>query len=581
MRRSGRKRRANWREEMDLRVRSSRARGDGDLVPVKSRGGRPTHRKKCKAKSAVTRSKRRTRFCSNCGFKFISVDANFCANCGTKRTILESSDSESDDSVDESTSDESEGGSVASTDKGAASASASACEDNGEASSSGHQVQKAGRPKSQLHRLRCGWSVCQENGTRTYVAPDGTRFKDRAKASQYHNEKVPKLEPMRQDGWNVFVNKLRTHNLWIAPNGDQFNSYVSALAYSKSASVPFYGKDGRTKDITSFFAKQRQKDGTTTHPIDLSNTSIRGSVQHNRGPTPQEENKEESQPQRRPRQCAREKRRKKRPKERQKKRKKNKGKFVIPKQNADGVALQNMLRDCRILRNQRRQTVVAQMVEEYTKKYTKARQISDGMANKIVKQLVKGLFTYGNLLDTTNIFQRFLGSPEVREIGSIGLLRDNRERRWKTVEAIVENIQRYLTVILECKGSTHTGGSRSTIDERAYRTVLAACSGENLVKQRLRFEASQCLVRRSDSLTRSFVLPNRNLSQGVIPRNVSRACNDRTKLEEAPDSGYVACSRKTYRNKMSDKVTNLYSCCTHDLILIYYHCCKIGVGPNR
>ena len=121
MRRSGRKRRANWREEMDLRVRSSRARGDGDLVPVKSRGGRPTHRKKCKAKSAVTRSKRRTRFCSNCGFKFISVDANFCANCGTKRTILESSDSESDDSVDESTSDESEGGSVASTDKGAAS----------------------------------------------------------------------------------------------------------------------------------------------------------------------------------------------------------------------------------------------------------------------------------------------------------------------------------------------------------------------------------------------------------------------------------------------------------------------------
>ena len=45
-----------------------------------------------------------------------------------------------------------------------------------------------------------------------------------------------------------------------------------------------------------------------------------------------------------------------------------------------------------------------------------------------------------------------------------------------------------------------------------------------------------------------------SLMEGVRPDNLSRACEDRAKLEEAADSGYVACSRKTYRNKMPDKV---------------------------
>ena len=42
--------------------------------------------------------------------------------------------------------------------------------------------------------------------------------------------------------------------------------------------------------------------------------------------------------------------------------------------------------------------------------------------------------------------------------------------------------------------------------------------------------------------------------QGVHPRNVLRGVQDRTKLEEDQNSGYVVCSRKRYRNKMPDKV---------------------------
>lgn len=42
--------------------------------------------------------------------------------------------------------------------------------------------------------------------------------------------------------------------------------------------------------------------------------------------------------------------------------------------------------------------------------------------------------------------------------------------------------------------------------------------------------------------------------QGVHPRNVLRGVRDRTKLQEAKDSGFVMCTRKRYRNKIPDKV---------------------------
>ena len=98
------------------------------------------------------------------------------------------------------------------------------------------------------------------------------------------------------------------------------------------------------------------------------------------------------------------------------------------------------------------------------------------------------VFTYGNLLDTSAVFVRMLQSPEIRELTLLGGHRDNREKYWQTLEAIVANITSYLTVVLQTKGP------RTTINQRAYRTVLAACSGENLVKQKSMSTAGTVLV---------------------------------------------------------------------------------------
>ena len=46
LRRSGRKRNAEWRDTMELSIRASRSKGTSDTIPVSSRGGRPSHKKK-------------------------------------------------------------------------------------------------------------------------------------------------------------------------------------------------------------------------------------------------------------------------------------------------------------------------------------------------------------------------------------------------------------------------------------------------------------------------------------------------------------------------------------------------------
>ena len=97
---------------------------------------------------------------------------------------------------------------------------------------------------------------------------------------------------------------------------------------------------------------------------------------------------------------------------------------------------------------------------------------------QITKRLMQGIFTYGNLLDTSAVIVRVLSAPEFREMLVIGQQRDHRAKYWQTLQAIIDNIKKYLTVILQTKGS------RTTIDARAYRTVLAACSGKNLTKLR-------------------------------------------------------------------------------------------------
>ena len=86
------------------------------------------------------------------------------------------------------------------------------------------------------------------------------------------------------------------------------------------------------------------------------------------------------------------------------------------------------------------------------------------------------------------MFARVMKSPEIRELTMIGQHREHREKYWQTVQLIIDNIEKYLTVILQTKGS------RTTVANRAYRTVLAACSGKNIKEQRIVGQTSKILV---------------------------------------------------------------------------------------
>ena len=108
---------------------------------------------------------------------------------------------------------------------------------------------------------------------------------------------------------------------------------------------------------------------------------------------------------------------------------------------------------------------------------------------QIANRLVSHIFTYGSLLDASALFGRVLNAPEIRELASIGRSSGDRSPKyWQTVQAIIENVENYLTVLLQTKGP------RTTVNARAFRTVLAACSGQNLQEQRRVHEASMILV---------------------------------------------------------------------------------------
>ena len=92
------------------------------------------------------------------------------------------------------------------------------------------------------------------------------------------------------------------------------------------------------------------------------------------------------------------------------------------------------------------------------------------------------------------MFQKVLQSPAIRELRAHGAHGDMRTKRWQTLEAIVANIQSYLTGVLACKTKKHKGGQRTTVNQQTYRTILAACVGKNLVKLRGLTEASVLLV---------------------------------------------------------------------------------------
>ena len=48
IRRSSRKRRSDWKETLSLSVRASRAKAGDSTIPVRTRGGQPSHKKRHK-----------------------------------------------------------------------------------------------------------------------------------------------------------------------------------------------------------------------------------------------------------------------------------------------------------------------------------------------------------------------------------------------------------------------------------------------------------------------------------------------------------------------------------------------------
>ena len=180
--------------------------------------------------------------------------------------------------------------------------------------------------------------------------------------------------------------------------------------------------------------------------------------------------------------------------------------------------MQRLLRRAAIQRNQRNFGKVEKIKQSYVQQYTLKRQISDVWARmvctcmmvcfgnccyllhklhmhahcfllilQIANRVVSHIFTYGSLLDASALLSRVLNAPEIRELASIGRS-DRSPKYWQTVQAIIENVENYLTVLLQTKGP------RTTVNARAFRTVLAACSGQNLQEQRRVHEASMILV---------------------------------------------------------------------------------------
>lgn len=105
---------------------------------------------------------------------------------------------------------------------------------------------------------------------------------------------------------------------------------------------------------------------------------------------------------------------------------------------------------------------------------------------QIAKHIVKAVFTYGNVLDAGAVFLKILRHPEMRELSLIG--DKGSQSQQSLFHLIIDNLNKYLTTIMEAKGS------RRTVDQRAYRTVMAACSGTNLKRDRHIAHASNLLV---------------------------------------------------------------------------------------
>lgn len=110
------------------------------------------------------------------------------------------------------------------------------------------------------------------------------------------------------------------------------------------------------------------------------------------------------------------------------------------------------------------------------------------MFSQITKSIVRQFFTYGNTLDVCELFTRFMDIPEVRHLTQMGSDDFHSVQLRATVDIMMRNMSDDLTKILATKGT------RTTIDQQAYRTVVAACSGPKLRDNKLMGNACRILV---------------------------------------------------------------------------------------
>ena len=144
---------------------------------------------------------------------------------------------------------------------------------------------------------------------------------------------------------------------------------------------------------------------------------------------------------------------------------------------------------------------------------------------QIGSAIVKKIFTYDNLMDASHLLSNVLKRPETRQLTQYII---QTSTTVGITDTIVSNIKSFLGTTMKARGT------RKTLEQQTYRTVVAACAGDNLVSQKLLRKASEAL--------------------GIHIRNVTRGVADRTALQEKKGSGFVLCSRKEYRNKMPDLV---------------------------
>ena len=107
---------------------------------------------------------------------------------------------------------------------------------------------------------------------------------------------------------------------------------------------------------------------------------------------------------------------------------------------------------------------------------------------QIVKCLVKSLFVHGNVLDTIELLLKLLKKPELRHLLKYENVSGHDKRHAKAVAGVIANLKTYLGDLMATKGS------RNKLAAQTFRTVVAACCGENLRQDRTLKKAGSILV---------------------------------------------------------------------------------------